>query len=57
MDLVHQRLELVEQVVAIVRTCGGLGVILHAERGDLFVPYSGDGVVVEIAMGDVQALG
>ncbi len=45
---VHQASELLEQVAAVVRAGGGLGVVLDAEDGEAGVAESFEGLIVEI---------
>ena len=48
-------LECVEQVSTIVWAGGSFRVVLNAKCGDFKMPYAGDGVIVQVAMGDFQA--
>ena len=47
-------LKLVEQIAAIVRAGRGFWVVLDTAGVELCVANSGDGVIVEIAMSDLQ---
>jgi hypothetical protein len=55
--LLQHPAKLCEQVTAVVRTGGRLGMVLDAERCQLPVSHSGDGVVVQVAVGDFQIAG
>ena len=50
--LLHQRDELAEEVIAIVRSGRGLGMVLHAEDGQLTMTESLIRSIVEIDMSD-----
>ena len=52
----HHPLEGIEQIGAVVGTGRGLGVVLNAKGGKLLVSNSGDGIVVEVPVGDFQAI-
>ena len=43
--------------MAVVRTGGGFGVVLDRESVLVAVPDSGNGVIVEVAVGDFKAIG
>lgn len=53
----HHLLEGIEQIGAVVGTGRGFGVVLNAKGGKFFVSNSGDGIVVEVPVGDFQAIG
>ena len=52
--LAHHGDELLEEVVAVVGTRAGLGVVLHREHGQLAVPEALDGAVVEVDVGQLE---
>src|SRR5262245_56588081 len=52
--LAHQLAELLEQVAAVVRPRGGLGVILHAEQRVAAVPHPLERLVVQVDVGRLQ---
>ena len=51
----HLLAELAEEIAAVVRAGGRFGMILDAEGGNVLVAEAGDGVVVEVAVGDFEA--
>lgn len=48
-------LESIEEISAIVGASGSFGMVLHAECGNFAMPHTGDGVIVEVSVGDLQA--
>ena len=53
----HHLIKFLKQVPAIMRTRGAFGVVLDAEGGEGFVFDPGDGVVIEVDVGDFNILG
>src|SRR5208283_3247797 len=48
------RAEIVEEVLAVVRAGGGLGVVLHAEDRQALVPQALEGLIVEVDMAQLD---
>ena len=57
LPLPHERSELIEEIVAIVRAGGGFGVVLDAENRKPLVPHALESLVIEIDVAELDVAG